>query len=77
MIQRVVCHFYRAEESQERKPIGLRGSANAEVSCHRPGEEGAVQRAPYPASLCLQPTHAHAIAPLLSGGCLDAVKSCF
>lgn len=24
----------------------------------------------------LQPTHAHAIALLLSGGCLDAVKSC-
>lgn len=31
----------------------------------------------YAASLCLQPMHAHAIAPLLSGGCLDAVKSCF
>lgn len=25
----------------------------------------------------LQPTHAHAIALLLSGGCLDAVKSCW
>lgn len=62
---------------QKKATSGSWGSAHAEVSCQWPGEKGAVQRAPCPASLSLQPTHAHAIAPLLSGGCLDAVKSCF
>lgn len=69
--------FLQSRRKPRAQPIGSWGSAHAEVSCQWPGEKGAVQRAPYPASLSLQPTHAHAIAPLLSGGCLDAVKSCF
>lgn len=69
--------FLQSRREPRAQPISLWGSTHAEVSCQRPGEEGAVHWAPYPASLCLQPTHAHAIAPSLSGGCLDAVKSCF
>lgn len=66
--------------SQSRKvqPVSQWGGPRAEVSCQQPGEGGAVQRASSPSSpVSLQPAHADAIAPSLSGGCLDAVKSCF
>lgn len=64
------------------------GSTHAEVSCQRPGEEGVrTVRAPPtnpppkpPNTHTQPPCPAHARpcnSPLLSGGCLDAVKSCF
>lgn len=59
----------------EQREIRSWGSVRAAASHQPPGLDGAVQQTPSRPSL--QPMHGHAIAPLLSGGCLDAVKSCF
>lgn len=79
----VLAHSSRGKQAERQrqdsgsKPRASLRGAPAEVSWHRPERSSAASPAHTQPPRPLQLMHAHAIAPLLSGGCLDAVKFCF